>query len=255
MNRKKVLATCWLAALVAVLSGIPATAGTSGDPEITDVAGDANFINGQGLQPGHEAGPDTRPASVDGSDLLAVWFETAYTTTKVLDPSTGSVLRVEHRPTALLVHIRTQAPVRPMTPWSGLRYKVQATLPECRASFELQIYASNPALDHANLYVVTGQCGTHGPNTGPNIPVDPSFDGNVSTVTFPFGPEVSEIIWPGATIVQPEAHVFTERSVTAGGSDRVIPDQTAPGRTFTVGQDVPPDIDCTADPGNTECQP
>src|SRR5688500_17667270 len=100
--------------LIAALLCSPALAGTPGSPEITDVAGDANLVNGQGVQTGLETGPDTRPVSVDGADLLAVWFETVYDTIKTIDPETGRVSRVEYRATALLVRIKTQGPIHPI---------------------------------------------------------------------------------------------------------------------------------------------
>ena len=241
--RSKLLTAGLIAGLVAALSGIPATAGTSTDAEITDVAGDGNFINGQGAQPGHEIGPDTRPASFDNVDLRTVWFETAYSTTKVRDAA-GAVLRVEHRPTALVIHVQTQAPARPMSPFGTINYKVSATLPGCKASFELDIFSTPP--DRAVVRSLEGtECGTFGTS-----PVAPTFEGAVSTMTFPLSdPLVAPFISVGTTIRQSSAGAFGRLP----SSPALRADETVTGRDFTIGQDIPPDIDCSADPTNPEC--
>lgn len=249
--KKTLTAMCTALALVA-LGALPGAAGTSENPEVADVAGDANFLNGQGLQAGQEEGPDTRPASIDNTDLRAVWFETAYSTNKVFDPETGDVLRVQYQPTALAVHIQTQGPVRPMDPWTTILYKVQATLPGCTATFELSVRPNPP--DQASIRPVGVNCG-HLPPTGIAVsPAVPTFEGVVSTITFPLDdPNVSQYISAGAAIAQPAAHVLGR--LPAGGQANIRADETAAGRDFTIGQDVPADVDCTSDPDNPECQP
>jgi hypothetical protein len=248
--RRKLLAAGLVAGLVAALSGMPATAGTSANAEITDVAGDGNFINGQGAQSGHEVGPDTRPVSSNNVDLRAVWFETAYTTSKVLDPASGAVLRVEHRPTALVIHAQTQGPARPMTPWSTINYKVSATLPGCKALFELDVFSTPP--DRAIIWPLEGtRCDTDAAFA--RSPIAPTFDGTVSTMTFPLAnPLISKYISSGTAIRQPEADAFGHLPSIGNGGLRV--DETVTGRDFTIGQDVPPGIDCSAEPSNSECQ-
>lgn len=152
-----------LSAVVALLAlgALPGAAGTADDPEITDPAGDANFaspITGQQA--------DTRPASLDNADLLAVWFETAYETNKVLDPATGAVLRVEYSPSALLVHIKTHGPIHPTQPQGrSIKYQLPVTLPDCDAFFELHADASGPANDSATVWAVTAGWGTLHPPT------------------------------------------------------------------------------------------
>jgi hypothetical protein len=255
----RLLSAALVAGLVAVLSGIPATAGTSADPEITDAAGDANFINSNGVAPLSEPGPDTRPASLDNSDFRAIWFETAYTTTKVLN-GTGQVARVEHQPSALLVHIRTQAAVHPSTPWTNAQYKVQATVPTCqnKVSFELRTF-TNAASDAAEIRPVPAgngsatACGELAAGTIVTSPVKPSFDGAVSTLTFPLAHvTIREFIQVGTSIAQPAAHIVGFVQV---GQNPTTTDRTAVGRNFTIGQDVPADIDCSANPSHPECQP
>ena len=232
-----------------------AQAGSQAVPEITDAAGDGNYINGQGAQPGHETGPDTRPASFDNVDLRAVWFETAYTTSKVLDPQTGGVLRVEHHPTALLVHFQTQGPPRPMAPfWQAVRYEVAVTLPGCKAFFRAYFTQSGspvftPSTDSASINSLGGtRCGDASLITSP---VRPTFVGSISTATFPLAHlNTSQYISEGTAIRQPTATAFANFPGSA-----VHPDETGIGRDFTIGQDVPPDVDCASDPENAKCQP
>jgi hypothetical protein len=237
--------------LVASLSALPATAGTSADADITDVAGDANFFSSAANDQ-----RDTTPVSWANGDLRDVWFETAYSTSKILDPSTGAVSRVEYRPTALVVRIRTEAPVRPLSPWSALRFKVNATLPACQATIELLV-ASGIAFDSAEIRPAspsTNCGGDNGAGAPINIiisPVKPTYDGAVSTLTFPLSHSlISQVLTAGTALSQTKAQtIASPPSVTSP----VALDQTAAGRNFTIGQDVPPNIDCRADPTKAEC--
>lgn len=243
---RKLLTAGLVAGLVAALSGIPATAGTSTNAEITDAAGDANFISVASADQ-----RDTRPASVDNVDLRAVWFETSYTTVKIID-STGAVSRVEYRPTALLVRIQTQAPVRPSSPWGARRYKVQAAVPTCQASFEL-LAAADAANDIAELRPATANTLCGDDVSFVVSPVKPTYDGAVVTLTFPLAhPKISQVISSGTTLSQSNAFVTANL-----GPGPMLPtvDQTGAGRDFTIGQDVPADIDCNSTPSNPECQP
>ena len=254
-SSKTLLAGCTLALALAT-GGVQANAGAT-DPEITDVAGDGNFLNGQGAQPGHETGPDTRPASFDNVDLRAVWFETAYSTTKVRDAA-GNVLRVEHEPTALLIHVQTQAPPRPTSPWwTAVRYEVAVTLPGCKAFFRAYFHTATPPLtpgtDSATINPSGGTgCGGAGLITSP---VRPTFAGPISTMTFPLAHlDTSKYISGGTVIRQPVATAFAHLpSLSSPGG--LHPDETGIGRGFTIGQDVPADVDCGSDPENAECQP
>jgi hypothetical protein len=72
-------------------------------------------------------------------------------------------------------------------------------------------------------------------------------------MTFPLTHlNTSNYISGGTAISQPAAAAFASLPSfgTPGG---VHPDETGIGRDFTIGQDVPPDIDCSADPTNSEC--
>ena len=251
ITSRKLLTAGLIAGLVAVLSGLPAAAGSAADPEITDVAGDGNFINGQGVQQGQHSGPDTRPISFNNTDLRAVWFETAYSTTKVRDAS-GEVLRVEYTPTALKVNIQTQGPVRPLSPWTYIEYRVPVTLPGCRASLELAALATS---DRTEIRPIGAPCDPD--RLLARSPATPTYQGAVSTFTFPLtdtpatGYFISPYLSEGTVLAQPSAHVLGRLPV--GSQANVQTDETAVGRNFTIGQDVPADIDCSANPGHTEC--
>lgn len=243
-SRKRCLTAGLVAGLVTVLSGLPATAGTSDDPEITDVAGDANFVSSvTGNQ------QDSRPASTDNGDISSVWFETSYSTSKILDAATGEVARVEYGPTALIAHIRTLAPVRPLSPWSNLRFKIQAQVPACNASLELLVTGTSEVAE-IRPAVVGHTCDG---STIAISPVEPTFEANIATITFPLtNSSILKFVTPGTTLSQPAAQVIPGLGV--GPASPVPLDQTASGRSYTVGQDVPADIDCAADPGHPDCQ-
>jgi hypothetical protein len=241
------LAAGLVLALTIALTTAPAGAGTAETPELTDPAGDANFVSALA---GDQR--DTRPASFDNVDIRAVWFETEYSKTKIADQASGAVLRVEHRPTALVVHIQTTAPVHPTSPFSAARYKVQATVPACTASFELRTY-TNAANAAAEIWPVgtNAACGGLPPLSGVVSPVKPTIEGTVATLTFPLSHEkVREVIAAGNVLSQPAAHV----TVSAGTPAQTV-DTTAAGPNFAIGQDVPADIDCAATPGHADCQP
>ena len=249
----------WILAMmlgVAVsLPTLPVGAGTASDPEITDVAGDANMINGQGLAPGLEETPDTRPASVDSMDLISVRFETSYDSRQIRDSEEGPVLRVEHVPVALLVHIETQGPVRPTAAFTGQRYIISSNLPGCRAWFVMYVSPDGSSDDTA--FRAIDRCGSLQEQEYLQMPADPLIEGSTSTLTFPFDfPKLDGVVEPGITISQPVAYVINSYS-TLGPAPQNIPryDETAPGRAFVIGQDVPPDIDCISDPDHPGCQP
>lgn len=246
------------AALVAVLGSttLPATAGTAADPEIADGVGDANFVNGQGTGIPTVPGLDTRPASLANMDLRAVWFETTYATNRVVDPGTGAILRVEYVPTGLLVHVRTEAPVWPMQYSAGnlnARFRVMAQnfSASCQVALWLNVPHANMYLARVNLEKISTAC----PGGLGNIEgAMPLYQGAVSTLRYPFsaGETFAGVLSAGQIFAFPWA---TSALVTQDGATRVVVDEARAGRNFTIGQDVPPNVDCTATPGHPECQP
>lgn len=242
------------AALVAVLGSttLPATAGTAADPEITDGVGDANFVNGQGSILGSTVpGLDTRPASRAHLDLRAVWFETTYATNRVVDPGTGAILRVEHVPTGLLVHVRTEAPREAL----DAQIRVTQPLSNCPVAFWLNVVrvGNGASLDRVNLYKSSTGCPGGIGNIEGSVPL---YQGAVATLRYPFsaGETFAGVLSPGQTI----SPLRTDSAYVTGSTyfaQRVIVDEAHGGRPFTIGQDVPPNVDCTATPGHPECQP
>jgi hypothetical protein len=237
-------------AITVILGSIQAVA-TAAGPQVNDVAGDANFINGQSQVAGHEQGPNARPASVDGADLLAVSFETAYETIEIIEPGSGEVVRLEHRPSALLVRIKTQGPIQPTTPpGRDLQFDVFADLDDCRARFHLVASGRGVAYDSASIFAATMGCRHHTAGGGSQSPVKPAYQGAEVTLTFPLNQsDMQAFIADGTHIRQPSA-----RSVLVAPFVSPILDETVAGSDFVIGQDVPPDVDCVADPSHPGCE-
>lgn len=256
--RKLVIATLALAALGGYAT-VPATAGTPDDPEITDPAGDANGISQiTGVE------EDTRPASIDSADLRAVWLETAFETNRVLDPETGAVLRVEHVPTGLLYHVRTEAPVRPMpSQVSQTRFTVTAEGNQlhdrpnpCWLTLNLSLDAGGSSGDGAS-FTIPALCREEGqPTALVTGGLEVSVDADIVTASVPFSaPGIDEQFLPGRRLVlgagSPGINSAIVHESTVGS---FVDRARGTGRSFTIGQDVPPDIDCSAEPGHPECQ-
>lgn len=242
----------WLAVgLVLALGAVPAAAGTPATPEITDIAGDANAVNGQGRTA--LEGRDTRPASVDSADLRAVWFETSFRKDKLVDPATGDVMRVRHLPAALLIHLQTSAPIHPasMEGMRPLSYDVLAALPNaCSTRFRLAVGAS-AATDAVSLDTLSTGC-PGGISSGGAL-TRPTYNGNVATYTYPLDEErFAEVLTAGTTISGASAVVT--RAIPFAGSLR-LDEAAASTATFTFGDGAPADIDCTVTPDDPDCQP
>lgn len=247
---KRILIT--VATALVVASGMfPARAGTAINPEISDVAGDANFVNGQGVAGGLGQGPDTRPASVASADLRAAWFETAFATSKVLDPETGRVLRVEHVATGLRLHIRTEAAIYPTPQARRIDYRVLVDVPECSVAFHLGASGATPEGDLALIRLEA--CPVPWGTTAAS---SVSMAGDVASFEWGFAPKFEELIFDGQTLAAPRAFVtpFVISGAENAASPLIVIDEAAPGRNFTIGSDVPPDVDCNATPGHPDCQ-
>jgi hypothetical protein len=265
-----------LLAVALLIPGPPSTAGTAADPEITDGAGDANYINGQRKttclrpetcpEPGAIPGTNPLPASVDELDLAAVWFETEYETTQVRDPATGEVSSVRHDPTALAIHIQTEAPAWPVpAQWASLGYRIPVTLPQCNAYFELGIRSGGNHLVKLTAGTpfggLTPDCDLQKEPGQPDYrttfisPVHVTFEGTVATLRFRLVDQVNPVwrfIPVGTAISQPYA--FSDGSLQVAGTGGLIADETSVGRDFAIGQDVPPDVECSEEPDYPGCE-
>jgi hypothetical protein len=247
--------------LVAVLAlgGSPAGAGTSLGPEILDIAGDANFVNGANFFWGLGEF-DTSPASLGGADLRAIWFETHYDTFKDRDAQ-GKITTVRHVPTGLQVKFRTQEPPAP-TFGPTLTFYVDVMIGNCLVDLAAHVPgpASSPldADQSAEIYKYTGCVGGSGALSNPKFTV--TISGNVVTAEFPF----SVLPYSSTQIVL--AKDVELRAPVDGNPGGVQPylawssaaltfvDEAPPfAGKFRLGSDVPADIDCLATPGQSEC--
>ncbi len=232
--------------LVVGALGPSVAAGAEATPQITDVAGDANGINGHALLSALDEGPDTRPASLAHADLREVRFETTYDSHEILDPETGEVTGIDHVATGVNVHIRTEGPIRsaPATQLYPLNYDVQAEIPGCTVRFRLTVLA-NETSDRAGLWQLSDTC----PNGGTGLFGShagaaswPQYRGNVTTLSYPFStPEFAAMLPPGRTLTDPWAN-----AVRTGHYDKpvIVFDRAAVGSSFTIGEDVPADVNC-----------
>jgi hypothetical protein len=237
-----------------LLTLVPSSAfgGTPDQPDIVDVAGDANGINSQGRNEVPDQNIGTAPASIPSADIQAIWFETLYSIVKVRD-NEGRVLRVRHIPEALRVSIRTTAPAKP-TFGPGVIFRVGATIgPTCEAQLQLSLAGSAPGsstFERAELSRIRNCPGGAGPVPG-EIPF--ALIGNVTTMTFAF--ESSAGVLATGLSLGPFTPPHSRVILPTGGSGTTIPaiDQTARVTSWTIGSDVPPDIDCTEEPSHPNC--
>lgn len=242
-----------------ILAALPslASAGTPENPEVRDVAGDANFVNSQGQSSIPDQNIQTSPASIDSADIVAIWLETLYSTVKDIDAE-GRVLRVRHVPEALRVSIRTTAPVKP-TFGPGVIFRVGTSMDSgCDAQLQLYLAGSAPGqstYEKAELLRVRNCLGGNGavPAEFPH-----AISGNVTTMTYPFD-RSQGVLAPGITLgpftTPPTTQPHSRVVLPNGNPGTTIPAiDHAPGlRPFVIGSDVPPDIDCAEDPGNPAC--
>lgn len=255
-----------------VLVGNPAGAGTSQNPEIVDPAGDANLINGQDAcaatlnffcsSEGLYDGPDTRPASHDGSDLRAIWFETTYDTAKETD-DLGNVTAVRYIPRALLVHIKTEGPAVP-SPGPTLSYRVPATVGSCPLEFDAHVdgpLTTGLEDSGATIYKWNSSPTCPGGSGGiAHADFKLTTSGNVMTMRYPFSAlpySSTQLVLASDVVIKPREDFLSPAVQTyvnwLGAYGGVI-DETHPyGMKFRIGQDVPANIDCIANPERAEC--
>lgn len=232
-------------ALLVALGGLPATAGTAADPEITDQEGDANGT--------HQVLPD--PGSIGGADLLAAWYQTLYTTAKEVDAE-GQVIRVRHVPHTLKVSIETAAPASPAFGPTVI-LEVPVKLDACRAS--VSVYIRGPQSlpgdpQGAFLSMAAASCPKSAPSPGLTLPA-PSFPGNLTTVLVPFS-TTDGALRAGTVITASGASsvlAMAKASTSATGGVNPLLDLANSAKPFTVGQDVPADVECAAQPTYPGC--
>lgn len=228
--------------LVLLLLG-SAVAGAEPAPQITDMAGDAN---------GLDAGEDTRPASYDPADLVAVTLQTEFVTAP-----DGSV-----EATALLIRFGTLAP--PRSDASTMVFSLNASVDGCRSYFRAYVAGTltHPAdgRDGTVDWNWYENCPGTGPILDPFVSQGVAFENEAWTaevdeesselvVRIPFDSldeQAAKVLKVGAVISEPRAMVRTSEGASVVGTfeawvyDSPL-DKTATGTSFTVGEDLPPD--------------
>jgi len=240
-----------VAAAVIVLYAPGSGVLASGGPQITDIAGDAN---------GLPVSQDTRPASYDPADILAVTMSTDY----VAVPVGGDGIDYQER--ALLIRFDTFG--SPVPDAGTLAFGVGADLGACQSSFGG--YVSGPIGNTGDgtggtvRWVQFGECPDLEPDEfsvlGFGTAVDhpqwtATADPAARTVTLriPFASLTegqAAFLRPGARIASPSAQSWMSRSVyvvSDAGARAALAffDATDTGSDFTIGEDVPPDVPCT----------
>jgi|GEM_PF-7067407 len=219
----------------------------------TDVAGDANAVNNQ-AQEGSvpEQNVQTAPASVDGADLLSVAVRTLYQQEKVRDDA-GRVVRVRHVPTALRIEFRTTAPAKP-TFGPGVIFRMSANVGTsgCQVQFELYVAGQAPGSSPIERGQVNRLRNCPG-GDGLLIGFPYSFEGDTATVTFPFASTDGMLSSGTRLTAYTRPHTRVVNYAVAAAPTAPAIDQSPAIASFTIGQDVPADIDCLQDPSHVAC--
>jgi len=225
--------------------GEPSTAPPAPAPHIVDATGDANAINGQGF--GQTADQPTDPASVASADLAGVWFETTYDTVIERDEN-GAVRFVRHVPTGLRMRVKTAAPAKP-TFGPTVLYRVPVTIDgACEAWLQLYLRGdAQGSLDREGAEL-SPRSGCAGTATGATL----AFDGVYTEATFPFAGGLLAGGMELGAWSRPSVRVAAGTGTTQLATAPAI-DEAPPMSGFTVGSDVPPDIDCHETPSDPAC--
>lgn len=244
--------------LVTVLAvvGAGSAAAKPAQPSYVDAIGDANGLYVNEYENLHDNnGPDTRPASVPGADLVSAWFQTSYRVERDVNDS-GQVVRVRHVPTAVELRVETAAPASP-TFGPSLVYRFLANIGDCWLS--LSSVVKGPASGEEEVEGARVQRG--GPDCGNrSIEVPVRFEGNVMVLSFSRQQSLIDgvQILPIGGVIGPSEESFgalvsvvrVVNGIGLGGADL---DGANPARPYVIGSDVPPDVDCVATPADPGC--
>lgn len=253
-----------ISAVIGILTALSLCMPASAEPpapQITDAAGDANFINAQGNTNAEPAnGPDTSAVYNEaGADIRSVRYSTRYWTRRIYNPE-GVLERVERLPNALQIEITTTGPTKPSK--FSLIFRIQTTIAGCETWFQAWVkgtQAQASELERADIRKITAGCpgGAATVFTG----FQQTFDDNVMTLLFPFdaftGPMAGFI--KKGTQIDPLASFTNNANYphvrTSIGGTVTAPsvDQTARPAPFVVGSDVPANADCLSTPEHPDC--
>lgn len=246
MKRPQPALVTMLALAATLALGPPGSAGTEASPEVVDIAGDANLVNGQNFG---DINQSTEPASIPSADLRAMWFETAYE--KRIE-TVGETRWVRYDPTALVLRIKTTAPSKP-TIGPSVIFRYPALIGECSVFLEVWIKGSSEGAVDREYAAINRVSGCPGGVT-PGFPV--SVTGNVTTATFPFA-QTAETLGDGM-FVMPDATLRPHVRLVLGSGNTyccTIPvvDDAPVGAEFEIGPDVPADVSCADQPSHPDC--
>ena len=261
MRRTKPL-TAAIGLAMALALGMPASADLS-EPQITDAAGDANFVNTQGttnLEPA--SGPDTSAVYNEaGADIRSIRLSTRYTKVRIVNPD-GTVEMIDYRPKALQIDVTMTGPIKPAK--TSMIFRLQTTIGGCETWFQGWIKGTQAAateLERADIRKITTGC------PGGAATVFNGFqqilDGNVMSLVYPFG--AAAFTGPMAGFLKSGTQIdplgsFTNnanyphiRVSVNGAVTAPTIDQTNRPTPFTVSSDVPADVICANAPEHPEC--
>lgn len=246
------------AAALVLLFGSAAAAPRPDDPHYTDAAGDANGLWGyDGVFTDTNNGKDLRPVSVDSADVVAAWFSTTYDTVSQRDDQ-GRIVAIEYVPTGLSLTVETVAPASP-TFGPTLAFDFYGMLgDDCSLGISIDVHgpatgADDPA-EGARIYRTGSGCA----GGFRHLDVDGvAFDGHTMTVTFPFALTLVDgvqIVPLGGTIADAfddefggEVYPIRRDSDGTSGYPPII-DTFDPPIAYTIGEDVPENVDCMEAP-------
>lgn len=258
-----------LAALLVALGALQASAEIVDDPELTDPAGDANFVNNQGL-PNDPGSHDTRPASVDGVDIRAISFDTAYVTSQILGED-GSVERVVYTPTGLDITVEMEGDVLPTAgPSMGVRIPVDVN--GCESVFQSWWRGTLQDADRGFQQSEIRKLGSSCPGGANTIATDfgQTIEGKTVTMHYPFSAFTGALtgflasgmeLGPAPTYLnsQNNPYTTTQQFVGQSGAATVhlyttIIDQAPRFDSYVIGSDVPASVNCALTPDHPDCQ-
>ncbi len=180
------------------LQGLATTSAEEVEQHLVDAHGDANFINGQGFQPG--ISQSTGPLQVPGADLRGIRFETVMNGPKVKE---------------FHVHVTLDQPLASASP--DMVFRTVANLGGCPSMFA----ANSSLVNGPNGYwrmTDAGACG-YDPAKASALGTFDLRDG-VKVESTPYGfvirlvaaelpPHAAKMLKPGALIIDVNAHVRT----------------------------------------------
>ena len=249
------VAACFLLTLAA---GPSAYGKPPASAQIVDPVGDANVASNE-----LDDETDTRPASLNEADLVGVWFDTLYRTMQVRD-ATGRVTRVEHRPTALRMHVETAAPAVSSGP--TLYFESVIKRGTCSVGFAFIVHG--PLSGTSPTPAEGGRVVSHGTGCPGPVGLRPMIfemtrQGDRTVVVFPFEelafPDGGRYVGPGdevkasASFPSAFSRVWRPQGPEWPETNHGLIDSAYSMSAFTIAEDVPPDVDCTADPQHPDC--